>query len=706
LYRLALGADPRQFEALHFLGLIEAQRGRYEEARTLMSRSLEINRRVADAHSNYARVLNALNRSEEAVAACDRALKIDPRSLAALVSRGIALHRLGRYEHALQNYERALALKPGHSAALINRAQTLLELSQPEEAIAEFEKVLAGNPSDPDALAGRGRALGLLNRYEEALASCERALTINPNHVSAHLYRAIALRSLRRFEETLSACDRVLALAPGNAEALCHRGGALVALDRRPEAMANFEAALAVDPSHRLAFGGCLGGAIVACDWRRLDQLLEQLPARLNDERSVIDPFIFLGYSTDPSEQLRCARKTYKLANIVPAQRKWSRSGHRRGRLRVAYFSADFRRHATAYLMAELFEIHDRQRFEIIAVSYHPGDSSTTRERLIKSFDRFLDVSTWTDQKAADLARDLDVDIAVDLNGLTTNTRIGILAHRVAPVQVSYLGYPGTTGADFIDYVVADRTVLPFDQEPWYTEKIVHLPDCYQVNDRRRRISERTPTRREAGLPDQGFVFCSFNNLYKVARPVFEIWMRLLERVEGSVLWLLQSNDLAAENLRREAYTRGVDPNRIVFARPLELADHLARHALADLFLDTLPYNAHTTASDSLWAGLPVLTCRGTMFAGRVAASLLQAVGLPELITENLSGYEALAAHLAADPSRLRELRQKLMRNRLACPLFDTDRLRRHLEAAYLRMWEICERGEAPRSFAIEPIGG
>jgi predicted O-linked N-acetylglucosamine transferase (SPINDLY family) len=388
----------------------------------------------------------------------------------------------------------------------------------------------------------------------------------------------------------------------------------------------------------------------------------------------------------------------------MPAVARPLRGGAReaRDRLRVAYLSADFHDHATAYLTAELFELHDRGRFEIIGVAFGPDDRSDMRRRVARAFDQFHDVQGWSDRAIAELVNDLDVDIAVDLKGHTQGARLGALAYRPAAIQVSYLGYPGTTGADFIDYVIADPIVLPFDQQPFYTERIVHLPDCYQVNDSKRKAAPTTPARQEAGLPGHGFVFCCFNNNYKIAPPVFDAWMRLLGGLEGSVLWLLEDNREARENLGKAA-ARGIDPARLVFAGRLPHEEHLARYRCADLFLDTLPYNAHTTASEALWTGLPVLTCRGASFAGRVAASLLHAVGLPELVTGSLGEYEALAGRLAGDPSRLGELRRRLAQNRSTFPLFDTDRFRRHLETAYARMWGLRQRGERPQSFAVEP---
>jgi predicted O-linked N-acetylglucosamine transferase (SPINDLY family) len=323
------------------------------------------------------------------------------------------------------------------------------------------------------------------------------------------------------------------------------------------------------------------------------------------------------------------------------------------------------------------------------------------RKRLVAAFDEFHDVRRNNDKEVAKLLNDRQVDIAVDLAGYTQDSRPGILAHRPAPIQVNYLGFPATMGADFIDYIIADAMVLPVEHQPYYTEKVVYLPDCYQVNDTKRKIAERTPTRKEMGLPEQAFVFCSFNNNWKITPDVFDIWMRLLHQIEGSVLWLLGTNEGAVRNLRKEAQRRGIDPLRLVFARWLPPAEHLARHRLADLFLDTLPYNAHTTASDALWVGLPVLTCRGEAFAGRVAASLLQAVGTPELIASNLEDYQTLALKLARDPALLAEIRAKLVGNRNTHSLFNTERFARHIEAAYMTMWETWQRGEAPKSFSV-----
>jgi predicted O-linked N-acetylglucosamine transferase (SPINDLY family) len=425
----------------------------------------------------------------------------------------------------------------------------------------------------------------------------------------------------------------------------------------------------------------------------------------IRDGKSSVPPFVFLGISDSPQDQLLCSRIWMRdKCSASPTPISMGERYHH-NRIRLAYLSADLHQHAMAFCLAELFEMHDHARFETTGVSFGPDIPSEMRSRLQGAFNRFFDVRQKSDREVANMLRELEIDIAVDLNGYTYGGRTRIFALRAAPVQVSYLGYPGTMGADFIDYILADRFVIPEEHRACYTEKVVYLPDSYQVNDSKRRVAERTPTRAEAGLPDQGFVFCSFNNNYKFSPMVFDVWMRLLGKVEGSVLWLLASSAAAMRNLRKEAADRGIAPDRLVFARRISHEDYLARHRLADLSLDTVPYNGHATASDALWVGLPVLTCLGKTFPGRVAASLLNAIGLNELITHSLEEYEALALELATNRKLLADIKSKLAANRDTCPLFDTDRFRRHMETAYVRMWERCQKGEAPESFAVESIG-
>ena len=704
-FERALAVRPDLVDALTMRGIVLQSMHRSAEALASYDQALAIKPGHAEVLNNRGLALLGLQRPADALASFDQALAARPNYAVALNNRGNTLQDLKRPAEALASYDRALAIQPDYAQALYNRGVVLRALQQPADALASYDRALAIKPDHVDALNNRGVVLRELKRPDEALASYDRALAIKPDYVEALNNRGSALRDLRRPAEALASHEQALAIEPAYADALCNRGIALRELKRPAEALASFERALALEPDHRYAFAGVAYAALATCDWGRTEVIAGELQRRIAQDRAIVPPFTLLGYSNDESLLLQCARKSLAEEIAVPAQPMWRGESRRHERLRIAYLSSDFRRHAVASLFARLFELHDRARFEIIGISFGPDDQSEVRARLVRAFDQFHDVRSRDDGDVAKLLNELEVDIAIDLNGRTEEARLGILARRPAPVQATYLGYPGTTGADFIDYVIADPTVLPLGQQPFYTEKIVHLPECYQVNDSTRKIAADTPTRREAGLPDDGFVFCCFNNNFKITAPVFDVWMRLMRQVAGSVLWLLQ-DDAVRENLVRAAAAREIDPARLVFAERSEPEAHLARHRLADLFLDTLPYNAHTTACDALWAGLPVLTCKGAGFAGRVAASLLSAAGIPELVTADLREYEALALRLATDASLLRGLRQRLAQNRSSCPLFDTDRFRRHIENAYTTMWEIHRRGESPRSFSVEPWDG
>ncbi len=495
--------------------------------------------------------------------------------------------------------------------------------------------------------------------------------------------------------------ESAVAVNPDHTEALNNRGASLYRLSRYEEALACHERVLTIDPDDPHAFGGAADCALTICDWTRTARFGAELPGRIASQAPIVAPFRLLGYSGDPALQRRGAelyvrRNVQGVATLGPARRIGAE------RIRIGYLSAQFMAHAGASLIAELIEVHDRSRFEPIGFALCPDDDSDLRRRLATAFDAFHDLCPMNDGQAAEFVRDLEVDILVDLTGHSRGARLGILARRPAPVQVSWLGHAGTMGAPFIDYVIADPVIVPTGDETHFVEKIAWLPDCYLVTDTTRRVPAEVPSRSAAGLPDAAFVFCCFNNNYKITAPVFDRWMRLLGAIDGSVLWLLRDNDAAERNLQREAAARGIDPARLIFAPRVSAELHLARHALADLFLDTLPFNAHVTASDALWAGLPVLTCRGEAFAGRVAASLLQAAGLPEMVAPDLDAYQGLALRLARSPAELGRLRRHLHDARCACPLFDTTRFRRHLEAAYQTMWNIAQGGDSSQSFAID----
>jgi protein O-GlcNAc transferase len=701
-YDRALAIKPDHAEALNGRGLALQALRRFEDALTSYDRALEINPGFAWALYNRGNTLRELNRFEEALASYDRALAIKPDYAEALNNRGVTLQDRERFEEALASYDRALAIKPDFLWAFDNRGNALREVKRFEDALASYDRALAIDPDYAQALSNRGNALRDLKRFEEALASYARALAIKPDYAECLYNQGIALRDLKRREDAVASYDRALAIKPDYAQALNSRGNALRDLNRFEDAFASYREALAIKPDHLHAFAGLADTALKMCDWNRTAELDREIEAHVTDQKSIITPFTLLGYGSKASLQLKCARNWMQDAIPVLPQPLWNGAIYQHERVRIAYLSADFRRHATAYPIARLLELHDRTRFEVVGVSFGVDDESDMRSRLIKSFDQFHDVRLEPDHDVAKLLTALEVDIAVDLMGHTQDARPDIFALRPAPIQMSYLGYPGTTGARFMDYVIGDAIVLPFDQQEFFSEKILQLPDCFMVNDSTRPISTRTISRTQAGLPEHGFVFCCFNQSYKISRPMFRIWMRLLARIEGSVLWLSQLNSGAVQNLRNEAMACGVEPERLVFAPwTATQADHLARHRLADLFLDTLPYNAHTTAGDALWAGLPLVTCRGESFQGRVGASLLNAIGLPELVASSLNQYEALILKLAADVSLLSSIRRKLEQNRLSYPLFDTDGFRRHIEAAYLAAWDIWQRGESPRSFRV-----
>jgi protein O-GlcNAc transferase len=625
----------------------------------------------------------------EALAAFEADLRHAPGDAGALFGRATALKHLGRHQEARAAFDTVLAQAPNAAGARNNRGDTLLALGLPTEALADFDRAIALQPSMAQAHLGRGIALQRLHRLEESLACFTRALALWPECADAFFFRALSLERLGRGTEALGDYDWTLALEPQSITTAGNRAALLLSLKRFGQAARGFRQLEQLAPGSAQALNSLAYAAAHACDWSQWETYRDGLIAGLRAGKRDIQPGALIAYSSDPALMLTAAK------NIVAAiprtgQPLWRGRPFAGQKIRLAYCSADFHAHATSRLMAGAWERHDRARFELIAFDFGPDDASPLRARVKNSFDRFHVVAGQSPAAVAQKIADEGVDIAVDLMGLTANAPTEIFARRPAPVQLNYLGYPGTTGADFMDYILADAVVAPLSQQEFYAEKILHLPDCYQPNDSNRPLPPAHLSlemgRAEAGLPAHGFVFCCFNNSWKINPPLFDIWMRLLKSVPGSVLWLIEDNQEAAANLRRAAAARGMAEIRLVFAPRVASEAHLARHRLADLFLDTLPYNAHTTASDALWTGVPLITVLGEGFAGRVAASLLSAVGLPELIAENLDDYEKLALALARDPASLAGLKKKLEANRLIAPLFDTARFTRNLEAAYEKM--------------------
>ena len=720
LYLAVIKAAPQDAAAPHLLGVVRAQQGRNREALELMTAALQLKPDAPEILSNYGNVLKTEGRAAEALASFDRAIALKPDYAAVWTRRGQALRDLGRLPEALESVDRALAFNANHVESLNARGALLSEMGRPDEALVTYDQALRLAPDFPDTLNNRALLLKNLRRLEEALANAERALTVDPgmaeawnnrgiilfdlkrmgeaigsydralalrpDYAEALNNRAVAKAGLKRFGDSLADCDQALVLKPDFADALYNRGNALTELSRPQEALADYERALTIDPNHPNALSGMANAALLIGDWQRTAELKERLKDDVLADRSVIQPFVVMGYWDDNALQLIAAQHYVRRSGPGQLPPLWRGEKYNHDRIRVAYLSADFHNHVTAALTAEMFERHNRERFHITAVSFGPDDGSAMRARLIKAFDHFHDARQQSDRQVAELLKALQIDIAVDLGGHTSGARPWVLAHRPCPVQAKYMGYPGTSGSDFIDYLIADPVVVPQDQERFFSEKIIALPDTLWVTDTTRPVPP-APSRAEADLPETGFVFCCFNHNWKITAPIFDVWMRLLDQVEGSVLWLLEGNAAIGANLRKEAAARGITPQRLIFATRTTPEQHLARQQLADLFLDTLPYNAHTTASDALWAGLPLITLPGQSFPARVAASILQAANLPELIVSDLAAYESLALKLARDPAALKRIREKLT-GKSAMPLFDTARFTRNLEAAYLAMLE------------------
>jgi protein O-GlcNAc transferase len=620
-----------------------------------------------------------------------------------LLQQGLALHRQGAFAEAAARYAEVLRADPGNADANYYLSLISCQQGRFDDGAELARKSLASDPQKASAHVVLGRALSALGRPDEALASFDRAIALAPDLAQAHANRADVLRDNGRNAEAIESYDRALALTPDSFADWLHRGVACIAAGRYEDAVASLDRAVTLNPDFdqaHLLVAPRLLSRLRLCDWTNLEAKVAELLAMIRAHTPIGVPSAGFAIPASAADQLECARSYVKEQPVFAPL--WRGETYSHDRLRIAYLSADFNEHPTSHLTAGLYEHHDRSKFEVTAISFGRNDGSPIRRRLEGAFERFVDLQDKPDQEIADLMRRLEIDIAVDLMGFSKDNRLNVLARRAAPIQVNYLGYPATMGADYIDYILADATIIPEEQDVFYGEQVVRLPGCYQVNDNRRRIAGQTPSLAECGLPEAAFVFCCFNNAQKLTPEFFDVWMRLLRATENSVIWLLEGNARVAVNLRGEAENRGVAPDRLIFAPRINLADHLARQRQADLFLDTLPCNAHTTASDALWAGLPVLTCLGETLAGRVAASLLRAIGLDELVTHSLRGYEDLALTLARDPASLASIKEKLKRNRDTFPLFDTASCTRHIEAAYLTMADIRRRGERPRSFSVK----
>lgn len=663
MYQQLLETMPVDSDLWHRLGILYWQQNQFELAKNTLLQALNYQKKSPMLWLHYGVVLGSLNQHQLAQQSFESGLACQAtatQQIELYYYHALALHKQHQLSHALNSIDKVLQLSPNHVQALNLQGTLYLQ-----------------NHNLPQALNCYQLAIKLKKDFAEAWYHC-----------------GIVLEKLHDYAKAINHYQQAICLKPHYVKALYNCANLWAVLQNYPQAIILLNQLLAIEPDYPYARGRLFYWQMQSCDWKNYHTAITDLRQGVIAQQNVISPFEFFNVPANAQEQYLCAQAYVHKNYPKQTTSLWQGEIYRHPKIKIAYLSADFYQHATSILMIELFEQHDRSQFEIIALAFNTqNDDMTTRVK--KAFDKYIDVSKFTDLQIAQLIKSLEIDIAVDLKGHTQDARLGIFAHKAAPIQVNYLGQASTIGADYIDYILADNCVVPADDQPFFSEKVVYLPHTYLVTDSQRPIAQQTFSRQQLGLPEQGFIFCCFNNNYKISPTIFDIWMRLLAQVPNSVLWLLEGNSTARDNLCNEAKKRGIAANRLIFAAKMPSSLHLARHQLADLFLDTLPINAHTTATDALWAGVPVVTCMGQTFASRVAASVLAAVGLSELVTDNLADYEALALNLATSATKLAAIKHKLQ-YRAHSPLFNINQHCTAIEAAYKQMYWRYQQGMTP----------
>lgn len=690
--------------ALRLLGVLAAQKKQYSEAIRFLETSLRYLPNNSLAWSNLGNIYLEQKEFLKALNAYEKSLKIDPLYAEAWSNKGNALFALGRYEEALNHHYQAINLNPDYAQAYSNAGNVLNHLKRFEESIVYYKKAIQLNPNYPEAYFNFGNALNKLRRFHEAIICYESSLGLNPNSAETHCNLGVTYNHIHQFSDACAEFEKALALNPEYAEAYSNMGGTAVELRQFERAIFNYEKAMKLKPEIDWLQGDYIYSNLKIGRWINLNLAIDAIPEGISLKRKVIQPFALLAISDSPQLQ-KTAAEIYASEKYPPLPVLGDISLYpKHEKIRIGYFSPDFRTHPVSFLTAELFEKHDREKFEIIAFSlFAAPEIDEMRIRIKNTFDMFIDAENMSDLEVAQLARKLEIDIAVDLSGPTQHSRVQIMSYRVAPVQVNWLGFPGTFGASFIDYILADKIVIPPEDRDCYVEKVAYLPMTYMVDDSNRVPSNKLFTRQEFGLPENKFVFCCFNNDYKFNENMLNSWANILLQVPGSVIWISENNTLFRENILNEFEQRGVQSPRIIFAKRLDLmSDHLARYSLADIFLDTFPYNAHTTAVDSLKAGVPIITLIGNSFVSRVAASLLSSAGLPSLIAHSKEEYESLAVKLANDSQQLDKYKRMLLKKRQNRALFNPTDFARALESAFFKMYDHHHAGYAPEHLHIE----
>ena len=649
-----LKKETNHFQANFFLGILSAINKKFDIAKQLLNKATEIQPDNSDAHNNLGNVLKQIGEYQKAKSCYEKAIQIQPNNAPLHNNLGIVLEELGEHQKAKTRYEKAIQIQPSYLMALNNLGNLLKELGEYQNAKNCYEKTIQIQPSHVAAINNLGNVLGKLEEYKKAISCYDEAIKINPNYFLAHNNKGVILQKLRKFNESLK----------------------------------SYNSAFKINPNYNFLLGKVLYLKSCICDWEYFDENLNSLKDKLNNNLASSSPFSVTTLYDLPELQKKTAdiwvKNTYSNKNKLGPISKYQTNK----KIRIGYFSADFHDHATSLLIAHMLELHDKSKFELFGFSFGPDKKDEIRKRVSSSFDHFIDVRLKSDEDISKLSRSFKIDIAIDLKGFTTDDRFGIFLNRCAPIQVSYLGYPGTSGTNSIDYIIADKILIPKENQKFFSEKIIYLPNTYQPNDFTKKISKKIFKREEVGLPKDSFVFCCFCQNYKITPNIFDIWMKVLKKIEGSVLWLIKDSNEGVKNLKKEAEKRGVNPDKIIFAENMPISEHLARHKMADLFIDTFPCNAHTTCSDALWSGLPVITLMGQSFASRVSGSLLNAVDLNELITTTEKDYEDLIINVAKDSKKLKIIKNKLKNNRITQPLFNTKIYTNKIESAYKKIYE------------------
>lgn len=668
---------------LYLVGTAYCGVGEFDLSIDFLQHAIRLDSKNYAAHNSLGIALKELKRIDEAIASYDEAIYLKHDYVEAYYNRGVALAIAKRFIEALASYNKAITLRPDYSDAYNNLGNVMRNLGRFDEALASYETAIKLKPNYAEAYFNRGIAFNDLNLFDHALASYEKAITIKPDFAEAYNNQGATLRELSRYDESLASFDKATYLKPDYAEAHLNRCNVLMQLKRFSEALETYEKLLFLCPQHDYLLGDAVYTRMQLCKWDSFDSDLNLLKLKTMQLEKISAPFPLLVIIDDPLIQKISSRiyvsDKYPKCNNAPT----FITSRKKSKIKIGYFSADFHGHATMHLMAELFEKHDKDQFETFGFSFGPITNDDWETRSRNAFQKFINCQNHSDIEIAQLSRDFGINIAIDLKGFTAGARPEIFAKRPAPIQVNFLGYPGTMGADYMDYLIADNTLVPEEYQCFYSEKIAYMPNCYQPNCLDMNISLEKVSRSQFGLPEQGIVFSSFNDNYKITPSTFASWAHILREVSNSVLWLLASNPTAIKNLKVKMSAMGIDPDRLVFAEKLPIPQHLNRMKLADIMLDTFPCGAHTTCSDALRVGLPVITLMGKSFASRVASSLLKNFGFSNLIAESQSSYEEMAINLAKNPINLSEIRTRLKDRIKLSPLFDSDLFTRNLESLY-----------------------